>query len=41
MGSEELAANIFKATQADAKIKREGINTVDDANAAHYALAAR
>lgn len=37
MGSEELAANIFKATQADAKIKREGIDTVDGANAAIYA----
>ena len=37
MGSEELAANIFKATQADAKIKREGIITVDGANAGHYA----
>ena len=25
MGSEELGANIFRATQADAKLRREGI----------------
>ncbi len=25
MGSEELAANLFRATQAEAKIKRENI----------------
>lgn len=37
MGSEELGANIFRATQADAKIRRESITTVDGANAAHHA----
>lgn len=36
MGSEELGANIFRATQADAKLRREGIEGKDEANAAHY-----
>jgi DNA-damage-inducible protein D len=36
MGSEELAANLFRATQTDAKIKREGIRGQMNANLAHY-----
>ena len=36
MGSEELAANLFRATQADAKIRREGIKGEMNANLAHY-----
>ncbi|QQR52154.1 DNA damage-inducible protein D [bacterium] len=36
MGSEELAANLFRATQADAKLKREGIQGEAEANLAHY-----
>lgn len=36
MGSEELAANLFRATQAEAKIKREGIKGQDKASKAHY-----
>lgn len=36
MGSEELAANLFRATQADAKLKREGIKGEYSANMAHY-----
>ena len=36
MGSEELAANLFRATQADAKIRRENIQGEDNANSAHY-----
>ncbi len=36
MGSEELAANIFRVSQTDAKIRREGVTTRDEANAAHY-----
>ncbi len=36
MGSEELAANLFRATQAEAKLKREGIKTKRKANEAHY-----
>lgn len=36
MGSEELAANLFRATQADAKIRRENIKGEMNANLAHY-----
>jgi DNA-damage-inducible protein D len=35
MGSEELAANLFRATQADAKIKRENIQGQMNASLAH------
>lgn len=36
MGSEELAANLFRATQTDAKIKRENIRGQTEASLAHY-----
>lgn len=36
MNSEELAANLFRATQTDAKIRRENIKGQTDANLAHY-----
>ena len=36
MNSEELAANLFRATQTDAKIKRENIKGQKNANFAHY-----
>ena len=36
MDSEELAANIFRVSQADAKIKRDGVTTRDEANATHF-----
>ena len=36
MNSEELAANLFRATQTDAKIKRENIRGQGNANLAHY-----
>ena len=36
MGSEELAANLFRATQAEAKITREGITGREAANQAHH-----
>ncbi|MBP8017195.1 DNA-damage-inducible protein D [Candidatus Gracilibacteria bacterium] len=36
MGSEELAANLFRATQAEAKLKRENIIGENKANKAHY-----
>jgi DNA-damage-inducible protein D len=36
MGSTELAANLFRATQAEEKLKRENIKGKDKANAAHY-----
>ncbi len=35
MGSEELAANLFRATQTDAKIKRDGITGQQNASNAH------
>jgi len=35
MGSEELGANIFRATQADAKLRREGIQGKEAANRTH------
>ena len=36
MNSEELAANLFRATQAEAKIKREAIKWQENANLAHF-----
>lgn len=36
MNSEELAANLFRATQTEAKIKRENIKGQENANLAHY-----
>lgn len=36
MGYEELAANLFRATQAEAKLRRENIQGKDKANHAHY-----
>ncbi|EKE26738.1 MAG: DNA-damage-inducible protein [uncultured bacterium (gcode 4)] len=36
MWSEELAANLFRATQAEAKLKRENIIWENKANKAHY-----
>lgn len=38
MYSEELAANLFRATQTDAKIKRENIKGQGNANLAHYVV---
>ena len=36
MSSEELAANLFRTTQAEAKLKREGTQGKRNANKAHY-----
>lgn len=36
MSSEELAANLFRATQADAKLRRENIHGEAKANQAHF-----
>lgn len=36
MWSEELAANLFRATQAEAKLKRENIIWQEKANKAHF-----
>ncbi len=36
MGYEELAANLFRATQTEAKLRREHIDGKENANQAHY-----
>ena len=36
MNSEELAANLFRATQTEAKIKRENIQGQSEANLTHF-----
>ena len=36
MGSTELAANLFRATQTDEKLRREQIQGKDNANQAHF-----
>lgn len=36
MGSEELAANLFRITQTESKLKRENISTENEANQTHY-----
>lgn len=36
MGSEELAANLFRATQTEAKLRREQLQGKEKANQAHY-----
>ena len=38
MGSEELAANLFKATQTEAKIKRDNIKGQGKVNDAHFTV---
>ncbi|MEI6379071.1 MAG: DNA damage-inducible protein D [Candidatus Falkowbacteria bacterium] len=41
MGSEELAANLFRATQADAKLRRENIHGEYLANITHHEVGKR
>lgn len=36
MGSEELAANLFRITQTESKLKRDNISTEKEANKIHY-----
>ena len=36
MGSEELAANLFRITQTESKLKRDDIHSEKDANKTHY-----
>ncbi len=38
MGSEELAANLFRITQTEAKLKRENVKTKEGANRTHYTV---
>jgi DNA-damage-inducible protein D len=41
MGSEELAANLFRATQTESKLRRDGISNKDFANKTHYEIGER
>jgi DNA-damage-inducible protein D len=41
MGSTELAANLFRATQTEEKLKREGIQGKDQANRTHHEVGAK
>lgn len=41
MGSTELAANLFRATQTEEKLKREGIQGKTQANRAHHEVGAK
>ena len=41
MGSTELAANLFRATQTDEKLRRDNIHGVANANNTHYAVGAK
>ena len=41
MGSSELAANLFRATQAEDKLRRERITGKDKANRAHHEVGAK
>lgn len=36
MGSTELAANLFRATQTEEKLRRDSVNTKQQANQTHY-----
>ena len=41
MGSTELAANLFRATQTEEKLRRDNIHNKSDANQTHYAVGKR
>lgn len=41
MGSTELAANLFRATQTDEKIRRENIKGEAEANQTHFEVGAK
>lgn len=41
MGSTELAANLFRATQTDEKLRRENIQGKSNANKVHYEVGAK
>ncbi len=36
MGSEELAANLFRITQTESRLKRDKVDTEKKANKTHY-----
>ena len=41
MGSTELAANLFRATQTEEKLRRENIKSKQQANKTHYEVGAK
>ena len=41
MGSTELAANLFRATQTEEQIRRENIKGKEEANQAHHTMGKR
>lgn len=41
MGSTELAANLFRATQAEEKLRRDKVNGKDKANQTHFEVGAK
>jgi len=41
MGSEELAANLFRISQTEQKLKRDNIKIEKDANKTHYDVGAK
>ncbi|MCQ2057570.1 MAG: hypothetical protein MJY75_05090 [Bacteroidaceae bacterium] len=41
MGSTELAANLFRATQTEEKLRRENIQGKAEANRTHYQVGAK
>jgi len=41
MGSTELAANLFRATQTEEKLRRENVQGVNNANKTHYDVGAK
>ena len=41
MGSTELAANLFRATQTEEKLRRENIHGKSEANRTHYQVGAK
>jgi len=41
MGSTELAANLFRATQTEEKLRREGVSGKDNANRTHKEVGAK
>ena len=38
MGSEELAANLFRITQTESKLKRDNIQGENNTNEVHYSI---
>ncbi len=41
MGSTELAANLFRATQTEEKLRRENVRGIQNANLAHYEVGSK